>query len=218
MGINLVFLGPPGAGKGTYAKKLREHVNIPHISTGDMFREAATSGTELGKKVKEIMEKGELVPDDIVNEVVRERLLKDDCKRGFILDGYPRTVPQAEALEKILEELGEKLTAAIFFDVPEDVVVERLTNRRICPKCGRIYNLLSMKPKEDELCDVCKVKLIQRDDDKEEVVRKRYKVYMENTKPVIEFYNKKKLLFTIDGTIGLEKVTQEVLNIIGRKG
>ncbi|RKX51341.1 MAG: adenylate kinase, partial [Thermotoga sp.] len=104
--MNLVFLGPPGAGKGTYAKKLREHVNIPHISTGDMFREAATSGTELGKKVKEIMEKGELVPDDIVNEVVRERLLKDDCKRGFILDGYPRTVPQAEALEKILEELG----------------------------------------------------------------------------------------------------------------
>ena len=218
MGVNLVFLGPPGAGKGTYAKILKEKLDIPHISTGDMFREAAASGTELGKRGKEIMEKGELVPDDIVNAVVKERLSKDDCRKGFILDGYPRTVPQAEALEGILKELGDSLTAAIFFDVPEDVVVERLTNRRICPKCGRIYNLISMKPKEDELCDVCKVKLIQRDDDKEDVVRKRYKVYMENTKPVIEFYNKKNLLFTIDGTVGLEKVTQEVLNIIGWKG
>jgi len=214
---NLVFLGPPGAGKGTYAKALVEILKIPHISTGDMFREAARSGTELGRKIKEIMERGDLVPDELVNEMVKERLSRDDCKDGFILDGYPRTVAQAEALDSILRDLGTKLTYAIFFEVPEEVVVQRLTNRRICPKCGRIYNLLTMPPKEDELCDVCKVKLVQRDDDKEEVVRRRYKVYMENTVPVVEYYQKKDKLRKIDGTIGVENVVEEILNLLGVK-
>ena len=214
---NLVFLGPPGAGKGTYAKALKERLGIPHISTGDMFRETARSGTELGKRIKEIMERGDLVPDELVNEMVRERLSRDDCRNGFILDGYPRTVAQAEALDGILEDMGTQLTYAIFFDVPEEVVVKRLTNRRICPKCGRIYNLLTMPPKEDELCDVCKVKLIQREDDREDVVRRRYKVYMESTLPVIEYYKKREKLEEIDGTIGVERVVEEIMDLLGVK-
>ena len=214
---NLVFLGPPGAGKGTYAKALVKELGIPHISTGDMFRETASSGSELGRKIKETMERGDLVPDELVNEMVKERLSRSDCKDGFILDGYPRTVAQAEALDGILKEMGKELTWAIFFDVPEEVVVQRLTNRRICPKCGRIYNLLTMPPKEDNLCDVCKVPLIQRDDDKEEVVRRRYKVYMENTVPVVEYYEDAGKLKRIDGTIGVENVVGEILNLLGVK-
>ncbi len=214
--IDLVFLGPPGAGKGTYAKKLKEILGIPHISTGDIFREAVASGTELGERVKNILDRGELVPDDIVNEVVRERLSRPDCERGFILDGYPRTVDQAKALDEMLEEMGKDLTWSIFFDVPEEVIVQRITNRRICPKCGRIYNLLTSPPKEDNLCDVCKVPLIQREDDKEEVVRKRYKVYMENTFPVIGYYEEKGKLRKIDGTVGLDKVVKEVLRLVDK--
>jgi len=212
--IDLVFLGPPGAGKGTYAKELVKKLGIPHISTGDMFRETAASGTELGRKVKEIMERGDLVPDELVNEMVRQRLLKDDCKEGFILDGYPRTVNQAKALDEMLKDMGRQLSAAIFFEVPEEVVVKRLTNRRICPKCGRIYNLLTMPPKEDNLCDVCKVPLIQRDDDKEDVVRRRYKVYMESTLPVIDYYEAEGKLKKVDGTLGVERVVEEVLKIL----
>ena len=212
--VNLVFLGPPGAGKGTYAKELKKVLEIPHISTGDMFRETAASGTELGDKIKEIMERGDLVPDELVNQMVKERLKRDDCKNGFILDGYPRTVEQAKTLDEMLEELGREITWAIFFDVPEDVVVRRLTNRRICPKCGRIYNLLTMPPKEDNLCDVCKVPLVQRDDDKEDVVRRRYRVYMEKTFPVVEYYRKKNKLQKLDGTIGVEGVVEEVLKLV----
>lgn len=212
--IGLVFLGPPGAGKGTYAKELVKRLSIPHISTGDMFRETAASGTELGIKVKEIMERGDLVPDELVNEMVRQRLLKDDCKDGFILDGYPRTVNQAKALDEMLKDMGRQLSAAIFFEVPEEIVVKRLTNRRICPKCGKIYNLLTMPPKKDNLCDVCKVPLIQRDDDKEDVVRRRYKVYMESTLPVIDYYEAGGKLKKVDGTLGVERVVEEVLRIL----
>ncbi len=214
--IDLVFLGPPGAGKGTYARKLKEILGIPHISTGDIFREAVAAGTELGRKVKHILESGELVPDEIVNEVVRERLSEPDCEKGFILDGYPRTVAQAEALDEMLREMGRSLMWAILFDVPEDVVVQRITNRRVCPKCGRIYNLITNPPKEDNLCDECKVPLIQREDDKEEVVRKRYRVYMENTLPVVEYYEKKGKLQKIDGTAGLDAVIEEVLKLVNK--
>ncbi len=214
--IDLVFLGPPGAGKGTYARKLKEILGIPHISTGDIFREAVAAGTELGRKVKHILESGELVPDEIVNEVVRERLSEPDCEKGFILDGYPRTVAQAEALDEMLREMGRSLMWAILFDVPEDVVVQRITNRRVCPKCGRIYNLITNPPKEDNLCDECKVPLIQREDDKEEVVRKRYRIYMENTLPVVEYYEKKGKLQKIDGTAGLDAVIEEVLKLVNK--
>ncbi len=214
--IDLVFLGPPGAGKGTYAKKLREILGIPHISTGDIFREAVANGTELGKKVKPIMESGELVPDEIVNKVVRDRLSKPDCEKGFILDGYPRTVAQAKALDEMLKDMGRELMWAILFDVPEDVIVQRITNRRVCPKCGRIYNLITNPPKEDNLCDVCKVPLIQREDDKEEVVRRRYRVYMEYTFPVVGYYDSKGKLQKVDGTIGLDKVIEEVLKLVDK--
>ena len=214
--IDLVFLGPPGAGKGTYAKELVKILGIPHISTGDMFREAVASGSELGKKVKEIMDRGDLIPDEIVNAVVRERLSKPDCEKGFILDGYPRTVEQAKALDEMLKEMKRELMWAIFFDVPEDVVVVRLTNRRICPKCGRIYNLLTSPPKEDNLCDVCKVPLVQREDDKEEVVRRRYKVYMEKTVPVVEYYEERGKLQRLDGTAGVENVVKEVLRLVDK--
>lgn len=216
MSIDMVFLGPPGAGKGTYAKELVKLLDIPHISTGDMFREAVASGSELGKKVEEILKKGELVPDDITISIVKERLSKEDCKKGFILDGFPRTVDQAKALDEILTSLGRKLRYAFYFEVSEELVVQRITNRRICKNCGKIYNLLTMPPKVEGKCDVCGGELYQREDDKEEVVRKRYRVYMENTHPVIEYYQKQNKLFTIDGASGVDSVIKEVLNIIRR--
>jgi adenylate kinase len=216
MSIDMVFLGPPGAGKGTYAKELVKLLDIPHISTGDMFREAVASGSELGKKVEEILKKGELVPDDITISIVKERLSKEDCKKGFILDGFPRTVDQAKALDEILTSLGRKLRYAFYFEVSEELVVQRITNRRICKNCGKIFNLLTMPPKVEGKCDVCGGELYQREDDKEEVVRKRYRVYMENTHPVIEYYQKQNKLFTIDGASGVDSVIKEVLNIIRR--
>ncbi|MBO8139636.1 MAG: adenylate kinase [Thermosipho sp. (in: Bacteria)] len=216
MSLDMVFLGPPGAGKGTYAKELVKLFNIPHISTGDMFREAVASGSELGKKVEEILKRGDLVPDDLTISIVKDRLSKEDCKNGFILDGFPRTVDQAKALDEILNFLGRELGYAFYFEVNEEVVVQRITNRRICKNCGKIYNLLTMPPKVDGKCDVCGGELFQREDDGEEVVRNRYKVYMENTYPVIEYYQKQNKLFTIDGASGVDSVIKEVLNIVRR--
>ncbi|MCD6104709.1 MAG: adenylate kinase [Thermosipho sp. (in: Bacteria)] len=216
MSLDMVFLGPPGAGKGTYAKELVKLFNIPHISTGDMFREAVASGSELGKKVEEILKRGDLVPDDLTISIVKDRLSKEDCKNGFILDGFPRTVDQAKALDEILNFLGRELGYAFYFEVNEEVVVQRITNRRICKNCGKIYNLLTMPPKVDGKCDVCGGELFQREDDREEVVRNRYKVYMENTYPVIEYYQKQNKLFTIDGASGVDSVIKEVLNIVRR--
>ena len=212
----LIFLGPPGAGKGTYAQRVHEILHIPHVSTGDIFRDIAKKEDELSKRIREIMERGELVPDELVNEVVKRRLSEKDCENGFILDGYPRTVNQAIFLDEYLSTAGKRLTAAILFDVPEDVVVQRLTSRRVCPKCGRIYNLVSLPPQRDELCDDCGVKLIQRDDDKEETVRHRYRVYLEKTKPVIDYYSKNSVLHVVDGTIGIENVVSKVLEIVRR--
>ncbi|WP_084728069.1 adenylate kinase [Thermosipho atlanticus] len=214
--MNMVFLGPPGAGKGTYAKELVRILEIPHISTGDMFREAVASGSELGKKVEEILKKGDLVPDDLTISIVKERLSHEDCKKGFILDGFPRTVDQAKALDEILTSLGRELGYAVYFEVSEDIVVKRITNRRICKKCGKIYNLITLPPKIDGKCDICGGELYQREDDREEVVRNRYKVYMNNTYPVIEYYQKQNKLFTIDGASGVDSVIKEVLNIIRR--
>lgn len=212
----MILLGPPGAGKGTQAKMISALLGIPHISTGDILRDAVKSGSELGKKVKEIMERGDLVPDELMDRIVENRLKENDCRNGFILDGYPRTVKQAESLEKILENLNEKLDIVILVDVSEDDVVRRITNRRICPKCGKVYNLIvpNLKPSEDELCDLCKVKLIQRDDDKEETVRRRYRVYMESTSPLIEYYDKKGILERIDGKNQPEKVKEEILKVL----
>lgn len=212
--MRIVLLGAPGAGKGTLAKDLVKFLNVPHISTGDMFREAVSSGSDLGKQVEQILKTGALVPDEIVNKLVGERLSRRDCRNGFIFDGYPRTVQQALALDEMLKEMGQKLDAVLYLRVDEDVVVKRLTNRRICPRCGKIYNLLSMPPKEDELCDDCKIKLIQRDDDREEVVRNRFRVYNELTAPLIDYYKQKGILLELDSSTDHEIVVERTLNLL----
>ncbi|HEY8541104.1 MAG TPA: adenylate kinase [Pseudothermotoga sp.] len=212
--MRIVLLGAPGAGKGTLAKDLMSHFRIPHISTGDMFREAVAAGTELGRKVRNILESGALVPDEIVNQVVEQRLSKSDCQNGFIFDGYPRTVPQAIALDEILLKMSAKLDAVIYLEISEQTVVKRLTSRRVCPKCGRIYNMISMRPKNDELCDDCGVKLIIRDDDKEEVVRKRYRLYHEMTEPLVSYYQDRNILIRVNSEIDHQDLASQVIKVL----
>lgn len=212
--MNLILLGAPGAGKGTQAKRIVEKYGIPQISTGDMLREAVAKGTELGKKAKEYMDQGKLVPDDIVIGIVRERLQQPDCKKGFILDGFPRTLAQAEALEGMLRELGRKIDAVINVAVPEEEVVKRIVNRRTCRKCGAVYHLIYAPPKVNGKCDKCGGELYQRDDDKEETVRERFRVYRKNTEPLIEFYRKKGILYDVDGTKDIDGVWKEIEGIL----
>ncbi|MGY4687428.1 adenylate kinase [Petrotoga sp. DB-2] len=208
--MRLLFFGPPGAGKGTQAKRVAKEFDVVHISTGDILRDAVSKGTELGKKAKAIMDRGELVSDEIMNSLVKEKLEELD---SFILDGYPRTLDQAKFLDQATKELKKEIDAAVLIDVSEEEIVKRISNRRVCPNCGKVYNLITLKPKEDEKCDVCGTKLIQRDDDKEEVVRERYKVYKKNTEPVIEYYRKNNKIITIDGVQNIEDVTKELFNI-----
>ena len=198
MKTRMVFLGPPGAGKGTQAKKIVAHYGLVHISTGDMFREAVKNDTPLGRKAKEYMDRGELVPDDIVIGIVDERMAKDDVKKGFILDGFPRTIPQAEALDNILEKYGLPLDLVINLNVDDETLVKRLTSRRVCRECGAIYNILFQPPKVEGKCDKCGGALYQRDDDNETAVRHRLEVYHAQTKPLIEYYAKKGILKNID--------------------
>ncbi|AAB90565.1 adenylate kinase [Archaeoglobus fulgidus] len=212
--MNLIFLGPPGAGKGTQAKRVSEKYGIPQISTGDMLREAVAKGTELGKKAKEYMDKGELVPDEVVIGIVKERLQQPDCEKGFILDGFPRTLAQAEALDEMLKELNKKIDAVINVVVPEEEVVKRITYRRTCRNCGAVYHLIYAPPKEDNKCDKCGGELYQRDDDKEETVRERYRVYKQNTEPLIDYYRKKGILYDVDGTKDIEGVWKEIEAIL----
>lgn len=209
--MKLIFFGPPGAGKGTQAQKTSEEFNIPHISTGDILREAIKNETELGLKVKDILEKGDLVSDDIINKLVENKVVDMD---SFILDGYPRTIEQAQFLDQVLEKANKEIDAIIMIDVSEEEIVNRISNRRICPKCGKVYNLLTLKPKDDMKCDLDGSKLIQREDDKEDTVRDRYRVYKENTEPVIEYYRKNKKIFTINGSKDIKDVTKELFNII----
>ncbi len=212
--MNLIFLGAPGAGKGTQAKMVSEKYGIPQISTGDMLREAVAKGTELGKKAKEYMDRGELVPDEIVIGIVKERLQQPDCEKGFILDGFPRTLAQAEALDEMLKELGKKIDAVINIAVPEEEVVKRIVYRRTCKNCGAVYHLIYNPPKEDNKCDKCGGELYQRDDDKEETVRERYRVYRENTEPLIEYYRKKGILYDVDGTKDIKGVWEQIEAIL----
>ncbi len=212
--MNLILLGAPGAGKGTQAKMISEKYGIPQIATGDMLREAVVKGTELGKKAKEYMDRGELVPDEIVIGIVRERLQQPDCEKGFILDGFPRTLAQAEALDKMLEELGKKIDAVININVPEEEVVKRIAYRRTCRNCGAVYHLIYNPPKEDNKCDKCGAELYQRDDDKEETVRERFKVYREKTEPLIEYYKEKGILYEVDGTKDINDVFGEITKIL----
>jgi len=187
--MRLVLLGPPGAGKGTYASRLTVKLGVPHISTGDMVREEIKKQTDLGRKIKEYSDRGALVPDEIIIKLLANRLRKPDCDKGFILDGFPRTISQAEALEKIA-----KIDLVINLNVPDEIIITRLSNRLVCSKCGAIYNLLTLKPKKEGICDKCGGRLYQREDDKPEVIKERLDVYRRQTAPLIEYYNNKGLL------------------------
>lgn len=209
--MKLVFIGPPGIGKGTYAKMLNQKYGIPHISTGDIFREEISRGTELGIKVKQFVEKGLLVPDEIVIEIVKQVLRRPECEKGFILDGFPRTVKQAEALEQITT-----IDAVFLFEAPVEIIIERVSGRLICPNCGAIYNIHWKPPKTPGICDLCGHKIIRRKDDEPEVVRARYQIYKQTFEPVIEYYRKRNILIEIDASrdakivvIDIEKILKE---------
>jgi adenylate kinase len=207
--MRLVFLGPPGSGKGTQAKILSEKTNIPHISTGDIFRKNIKEQTELGRKASEYTSKGLLVPDTVTNEMVKKRLLEKDCKKGFILDGYPRTIPQAEFLDSVL-----KIDKVINFELKDEEVVRRISGRRTCRNCASIYNIYSLKPKKENICDKCQGSLVQRDDEKPDVVKKRLVVYKDQTEPLIDYYRKKKLLVDVDAYPSIEDVNSLLMKLL----
>jgi adenylate kinase len=210
------MLGAPGAGKGTQAAKVAEELHIPHISTGDIFRANIKNGTELGKKAKAFMDAGKLVPDELTCDLVADRLAQSDCSEGFILDGFPRTIPQAEALEEVLKKLGTKIDYAVNIDVPDEAIVSRMSGRRACVGCGATYHIAFNPPKTENVCDVCGQTLILRDDDKPETVQTRLKVYHDQTQPLIDFYSGKGALVTVDGTMALEDVFKAILKAIGK--
>ena len=213
--MKIIMLGAPGAGKGTQAKMLAEKYSIPHISTGDIFRANIKEGTELGKKAKEYMDKGLLVPDELVVDLVIDRFKADDCKNGYILDGFPRTIPQAEALDAALAAQGDKMDYAINVEVPDENIVNRMSGRRACVGCGATYHIKYNPTKVEGICDVCGKELILRDDDKPETVLNRLKVYHEQTQPLIDFYTERKVLRTVDGTRDMKDVFADIISILG---
>ncbi|SCK01736.1 Adenylate kinase [uncultured Eubacterium sp.] len=213
--LRTVLLGPPGAGKGTQAVRIVEKYDIPHISTGDIFRENIKNGTELGKKAQEYMNKGELVPDDLVIDLATSRLLEDDCKNGFLLDGFPRTVYQAEKLDEFLTAHGMKLDKVIDIEVEKEELITRLTGRRVCKQCGASYHVVNIPPKKEGICDICGGELFQRDDDTVETVENRIEVYNEQTMPLVDYYKKADNIVTIDGALPLETVFAEIVKSIG---
>ena len=213
--IAVLLMGPPGVGKGTQAKLLAEKFGFRHIATGDILREAVRKRTKLGKLAKSYMDKGQLVPDEVMLGLIDEVLAETDA--DVILDGYPRTVVQAENLEPTLNRHGFVLKQAVFIDVPDDEIVRRLSARRICPKCGAVYNLLTQPPKDDEICDNCGTKLIMRDDDRPEVIMTRLRVYRDQTKPVLDYYKSRGLLRIVSGEGNIEEVHQRLLNVLGLK-
>ncbi len=215
--MRLVFLGAPGAGKGTQAKRLVEKYGIPQISTGDLLRAAVAAGTPLGKEAKSYMDRGELVPDSVVLGMVKERLSQDDCKKGFILDGFPRNVTQAEALDKMLAEMSMPLDLALNLDVPFEDLMKRLTGRRTCKACGQMYNVYYNPPKAEGKCDKCGGELFQRDDDKEETIRKRLEVYKAQTEPLIDYYSKKGILKSVEGTGSIDEIFNNICAILEKK-
>ena len=213
--MKLLMLGAPGAGKGTQAKKIAEKYNIPHISTGDIFRANIKNGTELGQKAKTYMDQGLLVPDELVVDLVMDRFAQPDCENGYVLDGFPRTIPQAEALDAALEKAGAKIDYAINVEVPDENIIRRMSGRRACVACGATYHLVHIPPKKEGVCDTCGKELILRDDDKPETVKKRLDVYHEQTQPLIDYYTEKGALVEVDGTVDMEDVFDAIVKILG---
>lgn len=213
--MKIIMLGAPGAGKGTQAKKIAAKYGIPHISTGDIFRANIKNGTELGKKAKEYMDKGALVPDELTVNLVIDRFKNPDCANGYVLDGFPRTIPQAEALDKALSALGETIDYAINVEVPDGNIVNRMSGRRACVGCGATYHIVYNAPKVENVCDSCGEKLILRDDDKPETVQNRLAVYHEQTQPLIDYYSAKGVLKEVDGTVDMEDVFGAIVKILG---
>ncbi len=214
--MKVIMLGAPGAGKGTQAKKLAAEYSIPHISTGDIFRANIKEGTELGKKAKAYMDAGQLVPDELVCDLVVDRIQQGDCKNGYLLDGFPRTIPQAEALDAAVEKLGEKIDYAVNIDVPDDNIINRMSGRRACVGCGATYHIVFNPPKVEDVCDVCGKSLILRDDDKPETVKTRLDVYHAQTQPLIDYYAGRGVLVTVDGTQNMDKVFADIKDILDK--
>ncbi|MFR8548386.1 MAG: adenylate kinase [Lachnospiraceae bacterium] len=212
--MKIIMLGAPGAGKGTQAKMIASKYQVPHISTGDIFRANIKNGTELGKKAKEYMDQGLLVPDELTVDLVIDRLSQDDCSRGYILDGFPRTIPQAQALDGALAKRGEKMDYAINVDVPDENIVTRMSGRRACTGCGATYHIVHNPSKKGDICEVCGETLILREDDKPETVHKRLSVYHEQTQPLIDYYTEQGILKTVDGTQDMNDVFAAVTKIL----
>ena len=213
--MKIIMLGAPGAGKGTQAKQIADKYSIPHISTGDIFRANIKNGTELGKKAKQYMDQGALVPDELTCDLVMDRIQQDDCKNGFVLDGFPRTIPQAEALDAALGKINEKMDYAIDVDVPDENIVNRMSGRRACLNCGATYHLISIPPKVEGICDRCGSEIVLREDDKPETVQKRLKVYHEQTQPLIDYYKNQGILKSVDGTQPMDELFKAIVTILG---
>lgn len=213
--MRLIMLGAPGAGKGTQAKVIADKYKIPHISTGDIFRSNIKNETPLGIKAKSFMDKGLLVPDELVLELIADRLTKEDCKNGFVLDGFPRTIPQAKSLDETLDKMNTKIDYAINVEVPDENIVRRMSGRRACVSCGATYHIKYNPPVNENVCNTCNGELMLRDDDKEETVLKRLSIYHEQTAPLIQYYSDKNVLVTVDGTKDIDKVTDDIIRILG---
>ena len=213
--MKIVMLGAPGAGKGTHAKMIAEKYCIPHVSTGDIFRANIKNGTELGKEAKQYMDQGKLVPDELTVKILLDRVAQDDCKNGYVLDGFPRTIPQANVLDEALTKLGDKIDYAINVDVPDENIINRMGGRRACVACGATYHVVYNAPKTEGICDVCGKELIIRDDDQPETVKNRLNVYHEQTQPLIDFYEEKGVLKSVDGTVDMKDVFAAIVEILG---
>lgn len=213
--MKIVLLGPPGAGKGTQAKSISKRYNIPHISTGDIFRKHISELTPLGIEAKKHMDKGHLVPDELTIELIKDRLSQSDCKNGYLLDGFPRTVNQAEVLSNLLKERDEQLNSALLIDVPKEYIIDRMTGRRVCPACGASYHIKYNPTLINGKCDLCGADIVQRKDDFEETVRERLDVYEAQTHPLIQYYSKKNLLATVDGTKAINEVFDSICKVLG---
>ena len=213
--MKIIMLGAPGAGKGTQAKMIADKYGVPHVSTGDIFRANIKNGTELGMEAKKYMDQGLLVPDELTVKILLDRVSQPDCKNGYVLDGFPRTIPQAEVLDKALAELGESIDYAIDVDVPDENIVKRMSGSRACVSCGATYHVVHVPPKKEGICDRCGSELILRDDDKPETVKNRLDVYHKQTQPLIDFYTKKGVLKTVDGTVDMQDVFKAIVAILG---